>query len=155
MATLRDWRAGIVVRPGFVRDIPGVLELWHEAGAVPSATDDVDGLTALLAHDPGALIVADEDGRIVGSLIVGWDGWRGAFHRLAVSTDRRRAGVAKQLVEEGEQRLKALGARRSAAVVVSQHDYAVRFWESLGYEADGWATRYVKNVTLEALPDPD
>lgn len=143
---------GVVIRPGSPRDITGVLEMWREAAAVPSDTDDVEGLTTLVAHDPGALIVADEDGRIVGSIIVGWDGWRGAFHRLAVVPDRRRAGIARQLVLEGERRLQALGARRSAAVVVSQHDYAVRFWETLEYEADGWATRYVKNVAADPAP---
>jgi hypothetical protein len=58
-------------------DIPAVLELWREAAAFRSATDDERGLEALLENDRRSLLVAEKDGELVGAVIAGWDGWRG------------------------------------------------------------------------------
>ena len=62
----------------------------------------LDGLTRLLAADPQALLVAELDGVVAGSLIAAWDGWRGSFYRLAVSPEHRRKGLATMLLREGE-----------------------------------------------------
>jgi predicted MFS family arabinose efflux permease len=47
----------------------------------------------LLNADPEALLVAEVDGVVVGSLIAAWDGWRGSFYRLAVSGLPRRCSM--------------------------------------------------------------
>jgi hypothetical protein len=44
----------------------------------------------LLSRDPEALLIARGGGEVIGSLIVGWDGWRGSFYRLAVHQSWRR-----------------------------------------------------------------
>ena len=74
------------LRPATADDIERVLAFWLDA-AEPTSTDSAEALTNLLRYDPGALIVAEADGRIVGSVIAGWDGWRGAIYRLAVGPD--------------------------------------------------------------------
>jgi predicted N-acetyltransferase YhbS len=50
-------------------DVTAVLALWKAAAAEPSHTDDVGSLQRLIAHDPAALLVADVDGDIGGSII--------------------------------------------------------------------------------------
>jgi ribosomal protein S18 acetylase RimI-like enzyme len=133
----------MVIRPARPRDVEAVLAVWTRADAVPSATDDIDGVRALLAHDPGSLLVADLDGEIVGTLIAAWDGWRGNMYRLAVVPERRRDGIAGALARAGHDRLDALGCRRISAIVVGDHDHAVGFWEDAGYEWQGGIRRYV------------
>jgi ribosomal protein S18 acetylase RimI-like enzyme len=123
-----------------------VLALWRSAGAVETTTDDAEALHALLGRDPGALLLAEEDGDVVGVLIAGWNGWRGSFYRLAVRPDRRRAGIATRLVRAGEERLAALGARRLDAIVVSDEDDAARFWAAAGYEQQSKRLRFVRNL---------
>jgi ribosomal protein S18 acetylase RimI-like enzyme len=59
----------------------------------------------LLAADPGALLVAEADGRIVGALIAASDGWRASMYRLAVDRKYRRRGIAQRLIACGEARL--------------------------------------------------
>ena len=66
-------------------DLPAILDLWQRAGTEPGHTDDIESLTKLIAHDPGALLVAVEDETIAGSVIAAWDGWRGSIYRLAVA----------------------------------------------------------------------
>jgi ribosomal protein S18 acetylase RimI-like enzyme len=137
----------IVLRPATVDDIAAVLAFWADATAEPSSTDDTDGLEGLLAQSPGALILAVDDGAIVGSVIAGWDGWRGTLYRLAVTPTHRRRGIATALVSEAEQHLQARGARRMHLIVGNAGgSAAVDFWKSASYQATD-QLRMVKNLT--------
>ena len=134
----------IVIRAAEVGDIPSVLALWREADAEPSHTDDEASLGRLIGHDDGALLVAEADGRLVGSVIAGWDGWRGSIYRLAVVPDHRRRGLAKRLIREAERRLANAGAVRLQAVVVDTDDQAIGFWAASGWERQTARARFVK-----------
>ncbi len=74
-----------------------MLRLRVEAGSVATVTDDHESLALLLESGQGGLLVAEAGERVVGSLIVGWDGWRGFLCRLAVRPDHRRQGYRHQL----------------------------------------------------------
>jgi ribosomal protein S18 acetylase RimI-like enzyme len=134
----------MVIRPGTAEDVAAVLALWRAAGAVPGATDDAESLHALIATDPNALLVAEIEQGVVGSLIAAWDGWRGNMYRLAVLPEHRRNGVAVALVRAGEARLRDIGCRRITALVVGDHDHAVGFWSSVGYDHQAGTRRYVR-----------
>ena len=136
-----------VVRIGELKDAGALLALWREAGAVPSATDDRESVERLIRHDPAAVLVACHEGRLVGSLIAAWDGWRGNMYRLAVAPSHRRRGIARRLVEEGEARLRRNGATRITALLVAEHDAAMAFWETAGYTWDRRMARFVKGAT--------
>ena len=97
----------------------------------------------MIAREGTWLLAAEEDGRIVGTLIAAWDGWRGNLYRLAVLPDGRRRGIATALVRAGEEHLHALGARRLAAIVL-QDGNAGAFWAAAGYEHQAAARRFTK-----------
>jgi ribosomal protein S18 acetylase RimI-like enzyme len=134
----------LIVRSGTPEDVDTVLRLWREADAVVSTTDHADALHVLLDRDPDALLIAEVADEPVGTLIVGWDGWRANLYRLAVLPARRRRGIARGLVVAAQERLRAGGARRGAAVVVIDHDHAAAFWRSMGYVLDGQVGRFAK-----------
>lgn len=90
-------------------------------------------MTVLLKRDPGALIVADHDGAIVGTLIVGWDGWRCHLYRLAVDAEHRRHHIGAQLVARARERARELGARRLDAMVDGHNELGVAFWSAIGF----------------------
>ncbi len=131
------------IRTGTETDFPSVLELWRDPESPPSATDTEQALSRLLAHDPGSLLLAEVDGKIVGSLIAGWDGWRGSFYRLAVDRRWRRRGVATALVRAGEERLRDLGAIRLTAIVVDDQSASMALWEALGYSRQLDRSRFI------------
>ena len=143
---------GVTIRDGGPADFPHVLELWRIAGSVPTPTDTAESLSALLAFDPEALIVADAEDLVVGSLIVAWDGWRGSFYRLAVHPEARRLGLARELVRRGEERLRRRGAVRLNAIAVFEEVAAKGFWESHGYLWEAGQARFVRD--LAPAPDP-
>jgi ribosomal protein S18 acetylase RimI-like enzyme len=139
-------RSSPLLRTGRVDDVEAVLDLWRRAEASPSSTESAEDVRGLLGRDPEALIVAEAVGEIVGTLIVGWDGWRATFYRLAVDPIHRRHGLATELVRTGEERLRALGARRLNAIAESHKPAAMAFWASAGYELQTSRSRFVKNL---------
>ena len=133
-------------------DIPAVLALWREADAHPTVTDDPAALETLIAGDADALLLAENGGEVVGSLIAGWNGWRGSLYRLAVHPAAQRRGIATELVRRALDELHARGARRIDAFVVTADDHAVAFWDrlkALGLRRDAPKLRYVVHP-----PDP-
>jgi ribosomal protein S18 acetylase RimI-like enzyme len=103
----------------------------------------------LLRTPFAVLLVAESDGRLVGSVIGAWDGWRGNIYRLAVAPDYRRRGLARALLAEADHTLHHLGARRITALVEGDHPWATAFGDSLaasGYRHDERMRRYVKTL---------
>jgi ribosomal protein S18 acetylase RimI-like enzyme len=131
------------LRPATEDDIAGVLAFWRES-AEPTSTDSDEVLALLIDRDPGALIVAVTDGRIVGTVIAGWDGWRGSIYRLAVGPDQRRSGLGRALLHAAEDRLAGLGALRLHAIVVESNDVAVAFWTASDWEHQAGQLRFAK-----------
>ena len=126
-------------------DGPAVLSLWRDSEAHPSSTDDLESLERLFMEHPGALIVAEEDGVVVGSVIAGWDGWRGSIYRLAVAPSHRRHGLGGRLVTEAEARLASLGAVRLAAIVLGSDEQATSFWRADDWVEQPERIRFVKD----------
>jgi ribosomal protein S18 acetylase RimI-like enzyme len=136
-----------LIRPAAGPDVRAVLALWDQARSPAAATPDTEDAVAALLRQPGSvLLLAELDGRIVGTLIVGWDGWRGNMYRLAVHPSHRRKGIGRGLVEAGHEHLRSLGARRVTALVAHAEDEAVELWRSAGYVRDEDIVRFVRNL---------
>jgi ribosomal protein S18 acetylase RimI-like enzyme len=133
IANLPAWR----IRTATPRDFTAILSLWRAAGILPGVSDAEEGLSGLLAREPDGLLIAESHAEAIGTLIAGWDGWRGSFYRLAVRADSRRQGLATALLREGERRLRARGAVRLTAIVA---------WRSVGYERQSDRARFIRHV---------
>src|SRR5881628_3180141 len=138
-----------VIRPCRFEECPAVLALWERAGAIPSPTDTLEELMRLVRAHGDGFLVAIQQGAVVGSVIGGWDGWRGNIYRLAVAPEARRHGLARRLVDDAVRVLRARGAHRISALVERHEAHAVGFWDSLtdqGWRRDERMLRYIKNV---------
>lgn len=137
----------LIFRAGTANDVQQVLALWAESRSDHAETpDSAEAIQRLTASDPEALLVADEDGAIVGALIAAFDGWRGNMYRLAVRPDRRRQNIARRLVEHGERRLKAKGAPKTTALVGRGDEQAEGLWRAAGYRDDTGIGRWVRSL---------
>ena len=134
------------IRACRLEDIQSVLELWRQADATPGVTDTDDDLRRAIANSPAHVLVAEVGGRVVGSIIGTFDGWRGNIYRLAVHPDRRRQGIARALVAEVEAKLARQGAKRITALVEKGHPWAMALWEAVGYRVDERIVRRVRNL---------
>lgn len=135
------------IRPATAADVAAVLAVWAEARSAAARTpDDPAVVERLLERDPGALLVAESGGVVVGALVAGWDGWRGNVYRLAVLPSHRRQGIGRRLVEAGHDRLRELGAGRVTALVGGEEGAAHGLWRALGYQRDEFVHRFVRNL---------
>src|SRR5918996_4783080 len=109
------------IRAATPDDLDTVLALWKVAAEGTSISDDRSGVEALVARDPEALILAELDGELVGTVIAGFDGWRCHLYRLAVHPERRRQGIASALLAAAEERFVRLGGGGAGAVGAPPH----------------------------------
>jgi ribosomal protein S18 acetylase RimI-like enzyme/catechol 2,3-dioxygenase-like lactoylglutathione lyase family enzyme len=135
---------GVTMRECRPEEAEAVLLLWAQAGATPSVTDTAEQLRRTISAGPALVLIAELSGQVVGSVIGGFDGWRGNLYRLAVHPEYRRRGIARALVREAERRLVERGAARITALVEREHPWAMEFWQAAGYAMDTRMTRCVR-----------
>lgn len=133
------------IRAARLEDVGDVVALWSRAGENRGRpADRPDLVRQLIERDPEALLLAVEDGEVVGTVIAGWDGWRANLYRLAVAPEHRRRGTARLLVGRAEARLKAFGATRIHAMVLEENDDGHGLWQALGYTPQPDWRRWVR-----------
>ncbi|MFD7695692.1 GNAT family N-acetyltransferase [Streptomyces sp. NPDC059374] len=135
------------LRSATARDLDAVLAFWKSAAEGTSISDDRDGVERLVARDPEALILAELDGELAGTVIAGFDGWRCHLYRLAVHPDRRRQGIGSALLAAAEERFVRLGGRRGDAMVLERNTRAHHAWRAAGYTPEDHWRRWVKHLT--------
>nr|WP_026328714.1 GNAT family N-acetyltransferase [Streptomyces sulphureus] len=138
-------QADFRIRTAHPGEAAEVLEFWHVAAEGTSITDDVEGVERLLGRDADSLLLAeDAAGRLLGSVIAGFDGWRCHLYRLAVHPAARRRGVARALLAAAEERFLALGGRRGDAMVLQENAPAHAVWSAAGYAPQQEWRRWVR-----------
>jgi ribosomal protein S18 acetylase RimI-like enzyme len=131
-------------------DVESVLAFWLVAAEGTDRVDRADAVFHLLARDPDALLLAVDDGEIVGSLIAGWDGWRCHLYRFAVHPQRRRQGIGRALIDAAEARFATLGGHRADAMVLDENELAHGPWTAAGYHRQPEWSRWVKPLAPRA-----
>ncbi|MGW2648458.1 GNAT family N-acetyltransferase [Streptomyces sp. NPDC001393] len=137
----------LCIRPAARTDLDSVLAFWKTAAEGTSISDDRDGVERLVARDPEALILAEQGGELVGTVIAGFDGWRCHLYRLAVHPERRRQGIGSALLAAAEERFAGLGGRRADAMVLVRNETAHHAWGAAGYGPEEHWRRWVKPLT--------
>jgi len=128
----------VTVREFRLEDYEAVLELWTAAGLSfrPKGRDRRDRLAAELTRGRAVFLVAESEGRVIGTVLGTHDGRKGWINRLAVVPQWRHRGVARLLVREVETRLEVLGVEITAALVETPNEGSLRFFRAIGYVHD-------------------
>jgi ribosomal protein S18 acetylase RimI-like enzyme len=118
------------------QDYQQVLDLWSsmEKGVRVGRSDSPGEIEKKLSRDPDLFLVAECEGRIVGSVVGGFDGRRGMVYHLAVDKSFRKQGVGSRLMDEVEQRLRQKGCLKSYLLVVVDNQDVEAFYEKRGWQ---------------------
>jgi len=120
----------------FDYDYEPVLRLWQsiESGMQVGRSDTPEEIKRKIERDPDLFLVAETGGKIVGTIIGGFDGRRGMVYHLAVHRDLRRLGIGAKLLAEVEKRLQAKGCLKVYLLVLDDNQSAIRFYEECGWK---------------------
>jgi ribosomal protein S18 acetylase RimI-like enzyme len=136
----------ITIRQAQPADFDTIIAMWYSIDRHTELPDEPAFLQQFHDFSSDLFLVAEADGRIVGTVIGGWDGWRGHIARLVADPAIRRQGIARKLVAEIESRLRARGARRIYALVDRRSPPATPFWEAAAYVANDEIIQFSRNV---------
>jgi len=114
-----------------------VVELWqHVLGYGAAHNAPHFAIDRKLAVGDGLLFVAETVGKVVGSVMAGYDGHRGWIYSLAVLPDYRRRGLGSRLMRHAEARLKRLGCAKINLQITQENEAVAAFYLKLGYQTE-------------------
>ncbi len=125
----------ILIRAFRMEDYEAVVKLWKE-GNLPLKLDGRDSRVNIerqIALENVIFLVAEQAGRVVGTVLATHDGRKGWINRLGVDRRLRRRGIGKRLVDEAEDRFEALGLGIYAALIENWNEESLAVFERLGY----------------------
>ena len=133
----------------YPEDYPAARFLWEHAGSGihVGRSDEPEEIRKKMQRDPELFLVAEMDGKMVGTVIGGFDGRRGLIYHLAVDTDFRQHGIGDLLMEEVEKRLKAMGCLKCYLMVAVDNESAMRFYEKRKWERMNTIYTYRKELS--------
>lgn len=143
----------VQIRPFAPEDAAAVIALWQACGLTRPWNDpqrDIDRKRALQAD---GFLVAIQNGRIVGSVMAGYDGHRGWVNYLAVDPTLRHLGLGRQLMTAAEAYVLALGAPKMNLQLREDNVAAALFYERIGYARDA-VLSYGKRLVVDGAAAP-
>lgn len=111
------------------------VALWHASGLTRPWNDPHADLARALAGPTSTVLAAeDEDGRLLGTAMVGHDGHRGWVYYLAVQPALRRSGLGRALMHASEEWLRERRVPKVNLMVRTTNSAVIAFYEALGYK---------------------
>ena len=81
-------------------------------------------------------LVGFEDGRVIASVMAGYDGHRGWINYLAVDPDHQRGGHGREIMQHAERLLLAAGCPKINLQIRNDNLAAIAFYERIGFQRD-------------------
>jgi len=129
----------------------GVIVLWQAAfGYDAPHNAPALAIDRKIAVRDQLFFVASLQGRVVGTILAGYDGHRGWLYSLAVDPERRHEGIGTALVGHAEQALARLGCVKINLQVIGSNRQVADFYQALGYAVEdriSMGKRVPQNIT--------
>lgn len=130
----------MLIRSFRLGDYAAITRIWQDTGLEEMESETIDALAKQLAWDSDLVMVAEDDGEVVGVIVGTIDGTRAYFYRLAVIPERQGSGIGRKLVEAIENRFRQRGVNRISIMVNQDNTKVLPFYKSLGYEMQKYVT---------------
>ena len=120
-------------RTGY-RDV--VVKLWHACNLVTPQNDPVEDIEKKMNFQPNLFFIGLMDGKVTGSIMVGYEGHRGWINYLAVTPENQRRGYGKKLVRKAINELKKIGCQKINLQVRRNNVEVIDFYKRIGFKED-------------------
>ncbi|MDO4344694.1 MAG: GNAT family N-acetyltransferase [Eubacteriales bacterium] len=116
-------------------DYAQVHDLWMKISGfgIRSVDDSQMGVQRFLERNPGCSVVAEKEGKIVGSILCGHDGRRGCLYHVCVHPKFRKQGIGKAMVVFAMEALKKEKINKVSLIAFTKNDIGNAFWKEIGW----------------------
>lgn len=121
------------IRPFAEADSDALIALWERCRLLRPWNDPRKDIARKLRVQPELFLVGVVDGRVVASVMAGYEGHRGWINYLAVDPGLRRGGLGKAMMAAAEKRLGLLGCPKVNLQIRRGNEGVVAFYDRLGY----------------------
>lgn len=117
-------------------DYPAAHKVWESVGSGIHITfsDSIGEIEKLVKNSPGLFFVAEIDGRIIGTVMGGFDGRRGLIYHLAVLPEYQKRQIGSRLLKTVEAALYQAGCTKVYLFVVPENLDLADFYYQYGYQ---------------------
>lgn len=126
----------ILMRTYRPSDQEQVVGLWQECGLIVPWNDPRLDIERKSARQPELFWVVESDDRIVGTIMVGYEGHRGWINYLAVAPGYRRLSIGRRMLQRAEDELRKLGCPKINLQVRTSNQAVIAFYQRLGFAVD-------------------
>lgn len=118
-----------------IKDYDQVAALWAGISGfgIRSIDDSREGIERFLLRNPNTSVVAETEGKIVGSILCGHDGRQGCLYHVCVSKDYRHLGIGRQLVAKAIEALKNERINKVYLIAFKKNEGGNAFWNRIGW----------------------
>lgn len=118
-----------------IDDYEQVWNLWIniKGMGLNNLDDSKEGIERFLKRNPTTCFVARENDKIIGVIMAGHDGRRGFIYHTAVLEEKRKQGVAGELLATAMKALQKEDIKKVALVVFDKNEIGNSFWEKAGF----------------------
>ena len=121
------------IRPLQEADGAAVVALWESCGLTRLWNDPYKDINFAMESPNSEILVGEDAGQIIASVMVGHDGHRGAIYYLGVSPQHQKRGLGRAIHDAAAAWLQAKGVWKINLLVRSENTQVLSFYERLGY----------------------
>lgn len=113
-----------------------VVNLWMKCNLIVPQNDPVGDIRKKLDFQPDLFFIGLLDGKLICSIMVGYEGHRGWINYLAVTPEFQRQGYGGKLVQKAVDELKRIGCLKLNLQVRRNNTSVIDFYKRLGFKED-------------------
>jgi ribosomal protein S18 acetylase RimI-like enzyme len=111
-----------------------VVDLWRKCRLIIPQNDPIVDIQKKVDYQPELFFVALLDGRVIGSVMAGYEGHRGWLNYVAILPEYQGQGHGRKLVEKAIAELKKLGCIKVNLEVRKSNSSVIDFYMHLGFK---------------------
>jgi ribosomal protein S18 acetylase RimI-like enzyme len=142
------------IRPYQASDETAVIRLWQVCGLTRPWNDPRKDIERKLTVQREWFLVGVADGRVVASVMAGYDGHRGWINYLSVDPDFQKRGYGKALVQAVEKCFVEAGCPKINLLIRGDNVLVQDFYRVLGFTQDdviSFGKRLIPDTQEQAL----
>jgi ribosomal protein S18 acetylase RimI-like enzyme len=121
-------------------DRDAVVELWGKCGITRPWNDPIKDIARHQAVADNWFLIGEQNGRVVASVMAGYDGHRGWIYYLAVDPQCQRSGYGREIMTAAEGILRDAGCPKVNLQVRRDNLDVIDFYQRLGFSEDNVAS---------------